>query len=162
MSHVMTVELRDIQESDLSILFEQQRDPDYVQMAAFTSTNPDDWDAFHAHAIKVAADKNVVQKIIVLVGKVAGSVAKFQMFGKTQICYGIAKSYWGKGATTKALQQFLTIVPERPLYAQAASDNLGSIRVLEKCGFKLIGKERGFANARKMEIEESIFELKGY
>lgn len=162
MSHVMTVELRDIQESDLSILFEQQRNPDYVQMAAFTSTNPDDWDAFHAHAMKVAADKNVVQKVIVVEGQIAGSIAKFQMFGKTQICYGIEKSYWGRGVSTEALKQFLSIVSERPLYAQAASDNFGSIRVLEKCGFNLIGKETGYANARKMEIEESIFELKGY
>ncbi len=159
MPNVMTVELRDYEETDFAILFEQQRDPDYAQMAAFTSTNPDDWDAFHSHAMKVAADKNIVQRIILLDGKVAGSIAKFQMFGKTQICYGIDKPYWGKGASTTALKQFLSIVSERPLYAQAASDNLGSIRVLEKCGFKLIGKETGYANARKMEIEESIFVL---
>lgn len=159
MSEVLTIELRNFEDSDLAILFQHQRDPDYVQMAAFTGSNPDDWDAFHSHAIKVAADKNVIQKVILLDGQVAGSVAKFQMFGKTQICYGVAKSHWGKGATTIALQQFLAIVSERPLYAQVASDNLGSIRVLEKCGFKLIGKEMGYANARKMEIEESIFEL---
>ncbi len=35
-----------------------------------------------------------------------------------------------------------------------------SIRVLEKCGFVLIGRESGFANARGAEIEEVVFELR--
>ncbi|MBX9721603.1 MAG: GNAT family N-acetyltransferase, partial [Candidatus Obscuribacterales bacterium] len=110
-------------------------------------------------ANKISNDKSVIQKIVLMNGKVIGSVSKFQMFGKTQICYGIEKAQWGKGITTTVVQQFLALVAERPLYAQVASDNRGSIRVLEKCGFKLVGKETGFANARKMEIEESIFEL---
>jgi len=47
----------------------------------------------------------------------------------------------------------------RPLYARAAKDNTTSIRILNKCGFKLIGHERGFANARGIEIEEVVLEL---
>ena len=38
-------------------------------------------------------------------------------------------------------------------------DNLASLRVLEKCGFVVIGREKGFANARGMEIEEVVLEL---
>jgi ribosomal-protein-alanine N-acetyltransferase len=38
-------------------------------------------------------------------------------------------------------------------------DNVGSIRVLEKCGFVKVGEERGFANARGMEVEEVVMEL---
>lgn len=49
--------------------------------------------------------------------------------------YWIAKEHWGKGIATQMLSQFLRIVPDRPLHAHVAKHNLGSIRVLEKCGF---------------------------
>ena len=48
---------------------------------------------------------------------------------------------------------------KRPLFARVAYDNYGSQKVLEKCGFKTIGKDTGFANARKMEIEEFIYKF---
>jgi len=59
----------------------------------------------------------------------------------------------------EALGLFLNEVLVRPLYARAAKDNTTSIRILNKCGFKLIGHERGFANARGIEIEEVVLEL---
>ena len=42
---------------------------------------------------------------------------------------------------TRALAAFLRIVNERPLHAHVAKHNVASIRVLEKCGFKLEGEE---------------------
>jgi RimJ/RimL family protein N-acetyltransferase len=159
MSKVLSVQLRDPCDSDLAILFEQQKDSDYNNMAAFTKPDPSDWNAFHEQWTRILSDSNILKKVILFDGAVIGSICKFQMFGKTQVCYGIDKNFWGKGLTTSALEQFLHLIDERPLYAQAASDNHGSIRVLEKCGFKLIGTEIGFANARQSEIEESIFEL---
>ena len=36
-------------------------------------------------------------------------------------------------------------------------DNLGSIRVLEKCGFRVIDIEREFAHARGEEIDEAVY-----
>jgi hypothetical protein len=38
---------------------------------------------------------------------------------------------------------------------------LGSRRILEKCGFQVIGEPKGFANARGREIEELLLELPG-
>jgi len=48
---------------------------------------------------------------------------------------------------------------KRPVYAHAAKDNFGSIRVLQKCGFQIMGYDRNFANARGQEIEEVILQL---
>ena len=45
------------------------------------------------------------------------------------------------------------------MYAGAASDNAGSLRVLEKTGFRVIGTEAAFASARGHEIEETILQL---
>ena len=53
----------------------------------------------------------------------------------------------------------LEVVRLRPLYARAASDNAGSLRVLEKTGFRIIGTEVSFAPARGADIEETILQL---
>ena len=45
------------------------------------------------------------------------------------------------------------------MQGRVATDNIGSGKVLEKNGFVLIGSDKGFANARGMEIEEFIFKL---
>jgi RimJ/RimL family protein N-acetyltransferase len=70
--------------------------------------------------------------------------------------YWIGRSFWGKGIATSALRAFLTVDPARPLHARVASDNVASRRVLEKCGFRVIAHERGFAEARSGEIEELV------
>src|SRR5215813_15116650 len=41
-------------------------------------------------------------------------------------------------------------------------DNLGSIRVLEKCGFTVTGSAKAFANGRGAEIEETCLVLTQY
>ena len=46
-----------------------------------------------------------------------------------------------------------------PLHARIAYDNVASHRVLEKCGFRVIATERGFAQARSAEIEEFVLRL---
>jgi hypothetical protein len=53
----------------------------------------------------------------------------------------------------------LHLVVDRPIFARAATDNIGSIRVLQKCGFKIIGKNKDFANGRGEDTEEYILRL---
>ena len=48
------------------------------------------------------------------------------------------------------------LLPGRAFYARVAKDNVGSIRVREKCGFTVQGQEVRFANARAAEIEELV------
>ena len=153
--------LREVAESDLAIFFEHQLDPEANRMAAFTAKDPSDRAAFDAHWDKILGDPAIVKRTIVVDGRVAGSVASFELFGQPSVAYWLGREFWGKGVATRALAQFLGIVTTRPLYARAATDNSASIRVLQKCGFTASGSDRGFANARGTEIEELIFELKG-
>jgi RimJ/RimL family protein N-acetyltransferase len=53
----------------------------------------------------------------------------------------------------------LHLVVDRPIFARAATDNIGSIRVLQKCGFKIIGKNKDFAKGRGEDTEEYILRL---
>ena len=73
--------------------------------------------------------------------------------------YWVDRTFWGKGVATTALQILLAETAERPVYARAASDNVGSLRVLEKAGFRRIGVDRGYAAGRGEEIEETILRL---
>jgi RimJ/RimL family protein N-acetyltransferase len=53
----------------------------------------------------------------------------------------------------------ISLRPLEELYARAASDNVGSLRVLEKAGFRRVGVNRDFAPRRGEEIEETILRL---
>ena len=153
------IELRHVTESDLPIFFEQQLDPAANHMAAFTSRDPVDKEAFEAHWTHLLDEDTVVVRAILLDGHVAGHVAKFERSGRPEVTYWLGKEYWGKGIATEALSKFLREFRVRPLYAGAAADNTASIRVLQKCGFTVTGYERSFANSRNEEIEETLFEL---
>ena len=67
--------------------------------------------------------------------------------------------YWGQGVASQALALLLDTVPVRPVYARAASDNVGSLKVLQRAGFTIIGTEISYANARSTKIEETILRL---
>ena len=153
--------LRDVVEDDLPIFFEQQLDPEANYMAAFTAKDSSNREAFTAHWNRIRADSTVIIKTIVCGGQVVGSVLSYEEAGKPEISYWIGKEYWGKGIATRALSDFLAHGNKaRPIYARVATDNLGSRRVLEKCGFTIMGEAKGFANARGEEIEELILELR--
>jgi RimJ/RimL family protein N-acetyltransferase len=154
-----TLLLRDLTEEDLPILFEYQRDPESNHMAAFTSRDPDDREAFDAHWAKILSDDSIDNRVILVDGQVVGSIAAFEMFGQRDVGYSIGRAYWGRGYMTQALILFLKQITTRPLYGRVAKDNLASRRVLEKCGFVLTGEDRGFANARGEEIDELILIL---
>lgn len=154
------IQLRDTEEIDLPLYFDWQRDPVANQMAAFTAKDPNDRNAFMAHWSKILNDDSVVKKTIVFEGRVVGSIAQFEMFGQPSVAYWIAREHWGQGFATEAVSQLLREVTIRPLYARAAKDNVGSLRVLEKCGFKVLRSEKGFAESRGREIEEVVLELK--
>lgn len=160
----MHVILRDVTQDDLPIFFLQQLDKAANFMAAFTSRDPSDRKGFLKHWEVILSDRNVRTKTIVLTnGQITGHVARYldREFGKPEVTYWIGREHWGKGIATRALSEFLTNVEKlRPIYARVASDNLGSVRVLEKCEFKMVGSDRSYAGARQKEIEELIFELK--
>lgn len=133
------IRLRDVQPDDLPIFFEHQLDTDATRMADFPSR---DRTAFDAHwASNILGNPTAVTQTVLLDGTVAGYIGSWQQDGVRLVGYWIGKEYWGKGVATEALSRFLSIVTERPLHAHVARHNLASIRVLEKCGFRLEREE---------------------
>jgi RimJ/RimL family protein N-acetyltransferase len=156
---MLNIALRSIEESDLDVIFEQMRDPVSVQMAAFTADDPNDRAAFDSHMAKVLDSPDVNHRVITSDGRLVGTIASFVLEGVTEVTYWIDRSSWGQGVASRALELLLRDVYVRPIRARVASDNTGSLRVLQKAGFKTIGTEVSFAPARGAEIEEMILEL---
>jgi RimJ/RimL family protein N-acetyltransferase len=155
------VALRDVREADLAVFFEHQLDPVAVRMAAFTAKDPADHPAFLAHWARILGDPDVTARTVLMGGLPVGHVASFVHGGRREVTYWIGREHWGRGIATRALAAFLaTVETRRPLYAAAAGDNVASLRVLEKCGFRIASHGRGFANARGEDIDEVLLELK--
>lgn len=158
---ITSISLRKAIEDDLEHFFRFQLDEEATYMAAFTPENPFDKEAYMTKWKRLLSlDTIYIQTILLDNGEIAGSVLSFEMFDELLVAYWIGKEYWNKGIATEALRQYLTIQTQRPIYGRAAADNHRSKRVLEKCGFTLHAHEKGFANARKMEIDEVVYELK--
>lgn len=153
--------LREVADEDLPIFFEFQLDPEANCMAAFTAKDPTDREAFAAHWKRLRADPSIISRTIVFGGRVVGVVSSYVESGTPEVTYWIGKAHWGQGIATRALTAFLEQAnTTRPIQARVALDNLGSRRVLEKCGFEVIEQTRGFANARGAEIAELLLELR--
>jgi|SRR5262245_7797102 len=145
--------LRDVVETDLPIFFEQQLDPESTRMAAFPAREK--WTDFLAHWRKILGDPACCKQTIVWNEQVAGNIGSWPQEGRRLIAYWIGREYWGRGIATAALAEFLGQESARPLHAFVISHNVGSIRVLEKCGFVRIGG----APAAPDGVDEYLYRL---
>lgn len=132
---IAEVRLRDVRDDDLATFFEHQRDADANRMANFDAR---DRDAFMVHWTKILRDETVVVRTVEFEGLVAGNIVSWEHDGERDVGYWIGSEHWGKGIATGALSAFLSELEIRPLHAHVAAHNVGSIRVLEKCGFERI------------------------
>jgi RimJ/RimL family protein N-acetyltransferase len=141
--------LREVREDDLDALFEQQREPEGVAMAIFPARERE---AFDAHWRKVLADDRNVVRAIEVDGRVAGNIGSWEQDGRRLVGYWLGSEFWGRGLATAALAELVEELGTRPLHAWVAASNLGSIRVLEKCGFVRVG-------THTTDVEEYLYEL---
>lgn len=159
MTDELAITLRPTTIEDLELLFQFQLDPEANYLAAFISGDPADKTAYINKYQKLLGDPTINNKTILVGDVIAGSIAKFMLHGEAEITYWIDRKFWNQGVATNALQKFKLIEATRPLHGRVAFNNIGSQRVLEKCGFVRIGTDKGFANARQAEIEEYIYRL---
>jgi RimJ/RimL family protein N-acetyltransferase len=130
--------LRDVEESDLPVLLEHQLDPEATRMAGFPAR---DRKSFMAHWNRILEDESVVTKTVLFEGEVAGNIVSFVNSGEREVGYWIGSEFWGRGVATRALAAFLRLEARRPLYAGVARHNAASVRVLQKCGFRILREE---------------------
>jgi RimJ/RimL family protein N-acetyltransferase len=129
--------LRDVVDDDIEVFFEQQNDAEAIRMAVWV---PRERDAFFEHWRGILSNDELVAKTIVSGDEVAGNITSWERDGKRFVGYWLGREFWGQGLATKALTELIQEL-DRPVYAEVATTNGGSIRVLEKCGFTVVGTE---------------------
>lgn len=80
------VSLRNVTENDLPEFFRHQIETAANRMAAFTSQDPTDREAFGAHWNKILSDDAIEKRTIVTYGRIAGYLAQFERLGKAEVC----------------------------------------------------------------------------
>jgi RimJ/RimL family protein N-acetyltransferase len=150
------ITLREVRIADLPTFYAHQRDKEALRMADFPSR---DWQPFDDHWRKNMAEPSNVMRTILYQGRVAGNLVCWQAGEERDIGYWLGREFWGKGIASKALAEFLTIVKERPLHAHVAKHNIGSIRVLERCGFLRIGEAEVKLSDGAEASEEFVYML---
>jgi len=126
------VELREIVDADLPILFAYQAEPEGSAMAAFPSRAEP---AFYEHMAKIRANPANLLRTIVAGDRVVGSISSWDAEGEREVGYWIGRDHWGRGYATAALRAFVALDPTRPLWVHVAEHNVGSQLVAQRCGF---------------------------
>jgi RimJ/RimL family protein N-acetyltransferase len=132
------VRIRPVEDDDLPIFLAHQDDPVAAAMAAFPTRAPD---VFFEHWAKIRADPSNYTRTIVADDEVVGDIVSWLDDGRRQVGYWIGRDHWGKGFATAALRLMLEEIEDRPITAHIVPDNIGSQRVVEKCGFVRVGEE---------------------
>ena len=153
---VIHIELREVRDEDLPTLYLQQLDPEACAMTAFP---PREYEDFRAHWDKIRSVDSNFTNTILMNEQVAGNIESWETDGEREVGYWIGKEFWGLGIATSALSELLNILPIRPLFAHVAKSNVGSRKVLEKCGFAVSREEKMALQIGGEEIETCIFIL---
>ena len=151
------VRIRNVEQDDLSRMYEMQLDPESNRLAV---TIPRSAEAFSALWENALRDPHITAKVVVVGEVLAGYISCFQMDGLDSVGYWIDKDCWGQGIATKALELLLDEVANRPLQARVATSNAASLRVLQKCGFEIVRVQVSPADDRYPECEEAVLMLR--
>jgi RimJ/RimL family protein N-acetyltransferase len=150
------IRLRELAASDLATLFAHQNDPEGNRMALVV---PRGWEVFEAHWSRILTNPEVTARGILFDEKLVGQVSCFRMDERRWVGYWIDREYWGRGVATQALAMLLPQLAERPIYACVAVANVGSRRVLEKCGFAEAERRMCPGDDRYLACEEVILKF---
>ena len=105
MNDSVTITLRNVETSDISIFFEQQLDPEANRMAAFVRADPHDRAAFDAHWKRIMESTGIVNKTILRGEGVAGHISCYPQEGELEVTYWLGKKHWGQGSRNSSPQK---------------------------------------------------------
>jgi RimJ/RimL family protein N-acetyltransferase len=141
----MDIQLAQLHPNHIDELFRVKNTPDVLE--TIPGDYPLDAGPFRLKCkgrIRTGANTQQSWFVVLVGGKIAGSVGHFQRGGVTEVGYYLGKPWWGRGLATQALLLFLDELVKLGfsgvLHASHAPANRASGRVLEKAGFVCKGE----------------------
>ena len=144
--------LREITEADYPVLFAMQNHAELHWQAAFSTHRTAEQSAAHLDRIRSLADTIILG--IEVDGHLIGNIGKWVMGDEPELMYWIDPAHQRKGYATAAVDLFLREFEPRPFFAHVVSDNLASIKVLEKHGFIKFEEITSHSDVRNAEVQE--------
>ncbi len=133
------VQLRDVELADLDLFFEYEQDPEALRRSRFAAR---DREPFIAHwKNTILGDPAVLVRTVVVDGEPAGNLVSWWKGDRRYLGYWFGRKYWGRGVATEALALYLGVETTRPLWADPFAGNAGSVKLLEKHGFRRTGSD---------------------
>lgn len=151
------IRLRPVELPDLRSFHAHRSDPEALSMAAFGAA-PDAYVVFKLRWLHRLADPQAIARAIDVDQALAGHVIGFLHEGRREVAYWLDRARWGRGIAMAAVAQLITVLPERPIVARSACDNLASLRVLASNGFVERGRVLMPSPVRGSSIEEELLE----
>lgn len=127
------MKLREVEDADIDAFFAQQADPESNRLADVPMR---DRETFATNWAKIRSNPEIIARTIDVDGAAAGHVISFERDGRRELGYWLDRLLWGRGIASEAVAAFLELESRRPLTATVAHGNFGSVRVLEKNGFR--------------------------
>jgi len=153
--------LRPVESTDVPIFYMHARDSEAIRVAAFAPPDAGDLGAYRARWARILTASDTLVRTVVHEGNVVGHLISFPRLARREVGGWFALASWGRGIATAALRAFLLLDSGRPLYARAAADNIGALRVLDRCGFRPTALERRPAPGRGGDVVEATLALVG-
>src|SRR5215467_1766196 len=116
MDNSVTISLRSVKPSDISVFFHQQLDPEANRLAAFVGKDRHNRAVFDAHWQRIMDSTANVNKSIVRGKEVAGYLSCFPLNGELEVSYWLGRKHWSKGVATQALKKLLQEITHRPIF----------------------------------------------
>ncbi len=127
------VQLRDVDDVDLEVFFEQQREEEAVRRARFPAR---DRDRFLTHwRTKVLGNPTGHVQTVTVDGDVAGNIVAWWQDDRRFIGYWFGQRFWGRGVAAAVPAARAGPTPLR----RHVRGNTASVRLLERCGFRPVG-----------------------
>ncbi|WP_444933072.1 GNAT family N-acetyltransferase [Microbulbifer sp. JTAC008] len=158
------IELRNIEKSDEALLVEYLNDESVLKYLSSRIPHPYTLEDA-AWWVDKGCGKDGVVKAIEYRGTFCGIISmREQLFEHShsgEVGYWVAREFWGRGIATIALTQFTREIFSSQnivrLYASVFSGNVGSMKVLQKAGYKHEGTLSCSVKKGGIYFDEYIF-----
>ena len=111
MNNSVTITIRNVETSDISIFFEQQLDPEANRMAAFVREDPHERAAFDAHWKRIMDSSGTVNKTILRGAEVAGHISCYPQEENSRSLIGLEKGTGARESQLKPSKNFFKKLP---------------------------------------------------
>ncbi len=157
----MTVTIAPITEEDIKALYPMGSTKAISWMSGGGLKYPTPYAEFRTKNTIAVSDDVGEQETWVInhKGEPAGSIGYFRRENDSplEIGYWLGEPFWGMGIASKALMLALDAIRLNGvtgvITATALKENIGSAKVLQKCGFDITGEENTHSPARDMMVD---------